>query len=346
MHVKTLVFDDDVLLTGANMSDEYFTSRQDRYVTFSQNTDFADYCAAMVNAIASHGDEIALSDAQSAGAEDWKLAAKRRAEGVGAAMKELVADIRLLQESCSEAAVRAPVDTWVIPSVTLPGYLEQNETVLFAMLRHVEASQRAQHKMDSSRPARARVTMASAYMNLPNALVERLNDLSERGAQVELITADEQSHGFSGATGVKGIIPGLYEKLLENLVKLLHADVRLRRWRVEDWVFHGKGLWISFPGTNPASEKERRTSSNHEAPLDEGVNVSIVTSSNFGFRSFYRDLEAQVLVLTENAELQERLSQEVARLVGNSNSRTKVDTRTTPTTIVHTILASILQRVL
>eukprot|EP00968_Pinguiococcus_pyrenoidosus_P017303 scaffold1712_cov261-Pinguiococcus_pyrenoidosus.AAC.20 len=38
---------------------------------------------------------------------------------------------------------------------------------------------------------------------------------------------------LSGATGVKGIIPGLYEKLLENLVKLLHADVRLRRWRVE-----------------------------------------------------------------------------------------------------------------
>ena len=33
-HIKAFVFDDDVVMTGANLSESYFTSRQDRYVRF------------------------------------------------------------------------------------------------------------------------------------------------------------------------------------------------------------------------------------------------------------------------------------------------------------------------
>ena len=34
-HLKWIVIDDDVIITGANLSHEYYTNRQDRYVLLS-----------------------------------------------------------------------------------------------------------------------------------------------------------------------------------------------------------------------------------------------------------------------------------------------------------------------
>lgn len=35
-HIKAYIIDDQVILTGANLSEEYFTDRQDRYILFDQ----------------------------------------------------------------------------------------------------------------------------------------------------------------------------------------------------------------------------------------------------------------------------------------------------------------------
>lgn len=43
-HSKILIFDNNVVLTGANMSENYFTNRQDRYWILQNNEYFADYC--------------------------------------------------------------------------------------------------------------------------------------------------------------------------------------------------------------------------------------------------------------------------------------------------------------
>jgi len=33
-HLKAAAFDDDLVMTGANLSHDYFTDRQDRYIIF------------------------------------------------------------------------------------------------------------------------------------------------------------------------------------------------------------------------------------------------------------------------------------------------------------------------
>lgn len=43
MHMKGAVFDDHVVLTGANLSEDYFVDRQDRYWIFNDCKDLADY---------------------------------------------------------------------------------------------------------------------------------------------------------------------------------------------------------------------------------------------------------------------------------------------------------------
>ena len=54
-HMKICVFDDNVLLTGANMSENYFTERQDRCFVVTNCPEFADYCDDLVSAVADVG---------------------------------------------------------------------------------------------------------------------------------------------------------------------------------------------------------------------------------------------------------------------------------------------------
>ncbi len=34
-HFKSVIFDDTILLTGANLSEDYFTNRKDRYIVIN-----------------------------------------------------------------------------------------------------------------------------------------------------------------------------------------------------------------------------------------------------------------------------------------------------------------------
>lgn len=61
------------------------------------------------------------------------------------------------------------------------------------------------------------------------------------------------------------------------------------------WTFHAKGLWCYLPL--------------HKTPC-----LTFVGSPNFGYRSVYRDLEAQVAIVTENEKLSQDLHLEQERL--------------------------------
>ena len=70
------------------------------------------------------------------------------------------------------------------------------------------------------------------------------------------------------------------------------------------WTFHGKGLW---------------------AHVDESIIpfVTLIGSPNFGYRSVYRDLEAQVAMITTNKELSKQLIDERQRLLEYSQEVTE-----------------------
>ncbi|VDN09653.1 unnamed protein product [Dibothriocephalus latus] len=52
-HIKAYVFDDTVIVSGANLSDEYFTTRQDRAWVFSDLPPLADFYTGLVSVISS-----------------------------------------------------------------------------------------------------------------------------------------------------------------------------------------------------------------------------------------------------------------------------------------------------
>lgn len=68
---------------------------------------------------------------------------------------------------------------------------------------------------------------------------------------------------------------------------------RIRFWEYQrqGWTFHGKGLWAKFEGES--------------VPY-----ITMAGSSNFGNRSVYRDMEAQLTILTTNERLAKQLDAE------------------------------------
>ena len=50
-HLKAYVFDDDVLISGANMSTTYFTKRQDRYYLFKKAAKLAGFVRSLVEVL-------------------------------------------------------------------------------------------------------------------------------------------------------------------------------------------------------------------------------------------------------------------------------------------------------
>ncbi|KAH6565410.1 hypothetical protein BASA60_009909 [Batrachochytrium salamandrivorans] len=52
-HIKAYIFDDDVLISGANLSNDYFTNRQDRYVLFKNTSALATYFTELIHTLGS-----------------------------------------------------------------------------------------------------------------------------------------------------------------------------------------------------------------------------------------------------------------------------------------------------
>ena len=50
-HLKAYVFDDDVLISGANLSTTYFTKRQDRYYLFKNAATLAAFVRSLVEVL-------------------------------------------------------------------------------------------------------------------------------------------------------------------------------------------------------------------------------------------------------------------------------------------------------
>ena len=53
--MKFYIFDNNILITGANLSEEYFTTRQDRYYYIKDSPELANYLFDLMGIFISNG---------------------------------------------------------------------------------------------------------------------------------------------------------------------------------------------------------------------------------------------------------------------------------------------------
>ena len=293
-HLKAMVFDDAVLLTGANLSEDYFTDRMDRYVRFADAAPFASYWSDLVRAVARFSSSLTVGgqgDEGAGGAPRWQLSATpgaRRGDRAAA----LAAEVAELQRRPAPSAGARAFDTWALPTFLEPAYYAQDARIACQILEEL--------------PAGAQVQLSSAYWNPTEELLRALAAAAARGS-VDVLSAAPRSHGFSGARGVKKLVPHCFHHVEEAFLARMRAEerrgsLRLSLWERDKWTFHGKGLWLSSGAA-------------------DAVEMTVVGSSNFGVRSFRRDMEAQAVLLTSCPGLQQRLAREAQLLWRHARTR-------------------------
>ncbi|XP_055786847.1 CDP-diacylglycerol--glycerol-3-phosphate 3-phosphatidyltransferase, mitochondrial-like isoform X2 [Salvelinus fontinalis] len=288
-HIKAYLFDDDLIISGANLSDSYFTNRQDRYVLLENCGEVADFFSDLVGAVGDVSLQLQTDNSVSmmygmvhpyrGNRDEFSASARQHIMEVvntAHARQHIAESERLVRESEGEEGGKE--DTWVFPLVQMkPLGIQVDEQV-------------TQRLLTDAGPG-ATVFLTSGYFNLTRAYMSLILGL---GADYRILTASPEVNGFFGAKGIAGEIPAAYIHIARQFYSKVcqlgqQERVHLHEYHRAQWTFHAKGLWYYLRGqVRPC--------------------LTLIGSPNFGYRSVHRDLEAQIAIVTENQE-QEMLYQ-------------------------------------
>eukprot|EP00941_MAST-03F_sp_MAST-3F-sp1_P002225 g2225.t1 len=309
-HLKAYVFDDTLIMSGANLSKDYFTDRQDRYIRFNKADELSSHYHELVSRLLPfcstvQGGNVEASN-PSASFLSPAMMEKERDDIFKSKLSSVLHDIsatidekknvktKLLWKSQNQNGQADAHDTWVVPSLQLARLsLKQDQRITETLL--------------SSLQPYSYLHMATAYYNLPDCFSKLLCSLSkEKNVRAKVLLASPNAHGFLGAKGISASLPLAYSYItrlfFEKIERGKNENLQLFEWSRKDWTFHAKGCWLSEKLENDDEMK---------SPW-----FSIIGSSNFGQRSVFHDLESQLYLSTENKKLRLELGIERDRLWG------------------------------
>ncbi|QSL65168.1 hypothetical protein MERGE_002473 [Pneumocystis wakefieldiae] len=298
-HMKIYGFDDEVILSGANLSCEYFTNRQDRYHLFS-SPQLTDFYATIHQFISSISYKLVPSDSP-----------------------EKMALVWLSDTNCPEPT-KDPENfrrhsTSVLLKLLKPTPINTNEvfsTIVYPLFQFSPIFKPYDFSTEkkgiclildtflSSQSTDYDWILTSGYFNTDKDYSKRLLTSSSKGC---VIVSSQQANSFYNSPWPSKMIPSAYsflaERFLLDVYKANKQDnIHLEEWKngchgEGGWTYHAKGLWIM-----PSQENE-----------DKGRKpyITFIGSSNFSRRSHSLDLEATALIITFDTELKKSLRDEI-----------------------------------
>ncbi|GAB9474550.1 Cdp-diacylglycerol-glycerol-3-phosphate 3-phosphatidyltransferase [Globisporangium polare] len=305
-HAKVYLVDDTLVLSGANLSEDYFTNRQDRYVQMADCGGLAQFYHQFVGIVAAHSFRVQLVQSITSSADSGSIVngealtyellggASHDSDAGKAAMKQAFEDLVAVKSHPQDAVSSELVesnegDAWAFPTIQFtPVDVTHDEVVLSEFIEQL--------------PSNSSLRIASGYLNFPPFL----DDLLVRcGAHLDVLLAAPIANGFFNASGIKGALPMAYSLIEQEFYEKTRTGrgtnltTVLREFNRAHWTFHGKGMWWS-------------------PSLESPPQLTIFGSSNFGRRSYGCDLESQVVLFTKSPALQSKLKDEYDALAANA----------------------------
>eukprot|EP01087_Luapelamoeba_hula_P010791 TRINITY_DN2874_c0_g1_i2.p1 TRINITY_DN2874_c0_g1~~TRINITY_DN2874_c0_g1_i2.p1 ORF type:complete len:349 (+),score=52.99 TRINITY_DN2874_c0_g1_i2:573-1619(+) len=302
----------------ANLSESYFTNRQDRYILI-QDRALADYYCDLAHAVATLSYSYdAQGHVKSLGKYDLNEQPEKWKENALQTLHSFT-----LPKRAYTAQDLARESTWVFPTVQLGSIgLRHDEGITQQLML-------PPHRDDGSHFQRQTLDLSSAYFNLTPQYQDALRtSMSKHHTQLRIITASPKANGFYEAEGLSRHIPALYTELEAQFLQsvtteLPGSDMAIFEYQptgpATGWTYHAKGLWLTSHPNHPSlpttlapttpTTPPTPTTNHHNDPY-----LTLVGSPNFGYRSVYRDLESQVAVVSTDPTLQRQLGAERDRL--------------------------------
>lgn len=292
-HIKLYGIDDEVILSGANLSNDYFTNRQDRYHIFSSKR-VTEYFATIHQAISSISFIVRPSKDASGFTLEWP--SSNQAPNPLRNPKDYIQAATLLlyplvrPQSIPSSRVTT---TSLYPLLCQPPTINTELPAFAALLQ---------------RPIKS-YTFTAGYFNPHPIIASCLLAASTQpsSAPGAILTASPLANGFFGSKGISGMLPAAYSHLSLSFLRAARGkNIRLQEWQrgmvgqKGGWTYHAKGLWVTLPGeTNSAA----------------GPSATLIGSSNYTTRSYGLDLEVGAIVVTSDEELMRKYKKEEEMLL-------------------------------
>ncbi|KAL6160338.1 CDP-diacylglycerol--glycerol-3-phosphate 3-phosphatidyltransferase [Exserohilum turcicum] len=332
-HMKLYGIDDEIIMSGANLSEDYFTNRQDRYHLF-RSRELTSYFKNIHDGVAALSFDIQPSDAEGAGGYSMAWPTTNAAPSPlddpakyrKAAAQHLAHLLRpentpkpapSTQQS-SPSSSTTTTTTTIYPILSLVPLLPSS-TELPALTTILTALAHAPLHPSTW-------TFTAGYFNMTPSFRRLL--LSTRPASGTVLTAHPHANGFYGSSGISGMLPAAYTHLAKTFLRRVKYEglrdcITLKEWKhgivgeKDGWTYHAKGIWITLPRTTTtaaASEAQQQQQQSHDNNNEDAENnpcITIIGSSNYTKRAYELDLEANVVVATTDPGLRRRLGDEV-----------------------------------
>jgi len=309
--------DEDSRLTRsrANLSEDYFTNRQDRYHLFASK-EITEYFWKLQSVVSSLSFQVLPSQKAVDGFElVWPESngspspLQDHQTFVARATPRLNNVIIPREEHASQQLLDRKADTSVYVVGQWNQLLQEDTSTELQAISHLLKTLALPGFAGSS------WTFTAGYFNPAPSLTSLL--ISTSSGKGTVITAAPEANGFYKSPGVSGLLPGAYTYLAHNFLKAVHRSgkdsvITLKEWRNGSvgepggWTYHAKGLWVTLPGGG-------------------GPSITLVGSSNYTKRSYSMDLEANALIVTRNEDLKKRLDEEQQSLQHHANPVTRDD---------------------
>jgi CDP-diacylglycerol--glycerol-3-phosphate 3-phosphatidyltransferase len=329
-HAKLYLFDDRVILSGANASEVYFHQRHDRYwgvtdgplcnwlVAFATTVAMSKHARVAVGGVtayetpehwiysphwspyARHKTGVAPARAQTdpllhCVAEDVLMSQQAVSElKLEVEDTATVASLRALMQA---SHAKQPTDAARAADAASGRVLVIPALEWGAMgIRHDSAMQQA--LLECVAACKASLTIATGYFNPRRRDVAAWRALGKQ-TDVTVVTGSALSNGWGDAKGVTAQVPLLYNEVIRKCMrKWRNTNVQLREFIKPNWSFHAKGWWASS---------------------GKGV-VTVLGSSNYNVRSAERDNELQFYVLIPEGPLARAVEKERQECIDGSQA--------------------------
>lgn len=304
-HIKLYGVDDEVILSGANLSSDYFTNRQDRYHVFSSKR-VTDYFARIHQAVCSISFLLQAGDSSSSASHTLTWPSSNPAPNPLSDPKRYIsAATSLLLPLFSPSASPLPSP----PDSSTAQKSNATMTILYPLLSHPPTLNTELPALTTllSSPSLHSYTFTAGYFNphpliTSSLLAASSNSIgTSRGALGTILTASPSANGFFNSPGISGLLPPAYSHLSLRFlqrVRLANANIKLREWQrgvvgeKDGWTYHAKGIWTYFSSQSPGGEDKV-----------VGPGATVIGSSNYTSRSYGLDLEVGALVVTDDEVL-------------------------------------------
>lgn len=285
-HMKFMIFDDSVIITGANLSETYLSNRHDRYYILNDCKDICDYLELIVDTLSpfcykvlNNGDlESPLSNISNSNMDQYVQSIKTSIE-----------TLMSREASSSEnSSIDDEADTIIYPTIQ---YGKSNMTNINDFLAEY---------LEFCSKTKGLIHLTSAYINFDQKFLDKIDTFLINDSKIEMILPNPLTNSFHNSGYIKSHVSGMYALFIKKLVEKysLNSKAGLYEYTFSGQSYHAKGIWFTKAGEN-------------------WPNFTVIGSSNFNERSRVRDLELNFALHTTNQKLRKLMATEINTIKQN-----------------------------